>query len=72
MQTQRNFDYCVNLGRYSVPVSHFLLLAVSDIFLVFNSSVNFVIYCCVGREFRYRVIRLFVRAKRRADEARFN
>jgi hypothetical protein len=63
-QTLEHFTYCARIGRYSVPVSFFLLLTANDFFLVFNSSVNFVIYCCVGKEFRYRVIRLFLRRKR--------
>jgi hypothetical protein len=29
------------------------------LFLVFNSSVNFVIYCAAGKEFRTRAARLF-------------
>ena len=64
-QTMEHFVFCEENGRYSVPVSVFLLLAISDLFLVFNSSVNFVIYCVVVKEFRQQVWRAFFERKRR-------
>ena len=58
-----HFVYCESLGRLSVPFSFFMLLTSSDIFLVVNSSVNFVVYCCVGKEFRHEVWRMFTRGR---------
>lgn len=58
-QTLEHYNFCEQRGRYSVPVSFFMLLTTNDIFLVFNSSVNFVIYCFVVKEFRDCVKELF-------------
>ena len=63
--TAEHFEYCdKHYGRYGVPVTFLMLLSTSDIFLVFNSSINFVIYCCVGMEFRHAVMQLFSWVKR--------
>ncbi|TRY77431.1 hypothetical protein TCAL_07428 [Tigriopus californicus] len=59
-QTLEHYNYCEQQGRYSVPVSFFMLLTTNDIFLVFNSSVNFVIYCFVVKEFRDCVKEFFL------------
>lgn len=63
-QTQGHFEYCDSMQRLSVPFFFVMLLTTSDIFLVFNSSVNFVVYCCVGEEFRHEVWRLFLPRRR--------
>lgn len=62
--TAEHFEHCSeHYGRYGVPVTFLVLLSTSDIFLVFNSSINFVIYCCVGKEFRHSALKLFTRVK---------
>jgi hypothetical protein len=53
--THEHYFYCKSVGRYSVPAVFFILLSTNDIFLVFNASVNFVIYCCVGKEFKRKL-----------------
>ena len=40
------------IRRLHAPAYIYYLHAANDIFLVFNSSINFVIYCCVNEEFR--------------------
>lgn len=55
--------YCHSRGQYSVPVAYLMLLATSDLALVLNSSVNFVIYCCVGNEFRMAVRKTIMRCQ---------
>ena len=47
-----NFFMCDQEGRYHVPVIFYLLANLHYLFLTLNSSVNFIIYCCVGKEFR--------------------
>ena len=38
--------------RFHVPVVMYVLLSLHNLLLVVNSSVNFIIYCCVGKRFR--------------------
>ena len=42
----------LHFRRLHAPAYIYYLHAANDIFLVFNSSINFVIYCCVNEEFR--------------------
>ena len=53
-----HYIFCSDLKRLHAPAYIYYLHAANDIFLVFNSSINFVIYCCVNEEFRYRLVRL--------------
>ena len=38
--------------RFHVPVVMYVLLSLHNLLLVVNSSINFIIYCCVGKRFR--------------------
>ncbi len=38
--------------RFHVPVAFYVMLSASNLLLVVNSSINFVIYCFVGKTFR--------------------
>ena len=38
--------------RHHVPVIFYLLFHVHNLFIVINSSVNVIVYYCVGKEFR--------------------
>ena len=48
-----HYIFCSDLKRLHAPAYIYYLHAANDIFLVFNSSINFVIYCCVNEEFRH-------------------
>ena len=41
------------LYRFHVPVAFYVMLSASNLLLVVNSSINFIIYCCVGKTFRW-------------------
>ena len=41
-----------NEDRYHVPVAIYFLTFTHHLFLVLNSSINFIIYCLMGRQFR--------------------
>ena len=38
--------------RHHVPVIFYLLFHVHNLFIVINSSINVIVYYCVGKEFR--------------------
>jgi len=63
IKTEEHYNLCHQLGLYSVPVSFFFIQPTNYFFLVFNSSINFVLYCCVGREFRQGLKDLFAPCK---------
>ena len=44
--------------RYHVPVVMYVLHNFHHLFLVLNSSANFIIYCCVAKDFRMRMGRM--------------
>ena len=50
-----HYTYCDELGRYHVPVAIYFLTHTHHLFLVINSSINFVIYCFMGRQFRKKL-----------------
>ena len=57
--TLEHFRRCRTLGRYHIPVAFYVLVNFHHLFLVLNSSVNFIIYCAVGKEFRDKMFQLF-------------
>ena len=44
-----------------VPVYMYMMANAHHLFLTINSSVNILIYCCVGKEFRDQLKRFFIR-----------
>ncbi len=46
---------CVRRGRFHIPVYFCVMVYMHHLVLALNSSVNFIIYCCVGRDFRNRL-----------------
>ena len=54
-----NFYFCDQEGKYHVPVVFYLMANLHYLFLTLNSSVNFIIYCCVGKEFRKHLKEIF-------------
>ena len=47
-----HYQFCLEQKRYHVPIVLYILSYAHHLFLTINSSINIVIYCCVGREFR--------------------
>ena len=43
---------CTQAGRYPVPAFWFCVADLNNVFIVLNSSLNFYIYCFVGKRFR--------------------
>lgn len=50
--TAEHHGFCMERGRFHVPVAFYVMLSASHLLLVVNSSINFIIYCCVGKSFR--------------------
>ena len=57
--TEEQFMYCHQQGRAHVPLFLRLSLMLNHVFIVINSSINFVVYSLVGREFREKCKALF-------------
>eukprot|EP00095_Tigriopus_kingsejongensis_P000660 maker-scaffold311_size212931-snap-gene-1.16 protein:Tk00660 transcript:maker-scaffold311_size212931-snap-gene-1.16-mRNA-1 annotation:"hypothetical protein ETSY2_36450" len=53
--TAEHFNHCLNQQRYHIPMIFYVLGHIHHLVLVLNSSINFIIYCCVGKEFRSRL-----------------
>ena len=51
--TLENFRRCISVERYHIPVAFFILIHIHQLMIVLNSSLNFIVYCCVAREFRF-------------------
>ena len=51
-------DYLFFIFRHHVPVTFYLLFHLNNLFLVVNSSINFIIYYFVGLEFKKQTIKL--------------
>ena len=54
-----HFLKCEEQGRYHVPVAIYFLAHSHYFFIVTNSSINFIIYCAMGRQFRNQLTKLF-------------
>ena len=50
MEEQAN--YCYSIKRFPYPRFWYLMEYLQQLLLVLNSSINFFIYCCVGKDFR--------------------
>ena len=49
-------------GRFHVPVALYILLSLSNVLVVVNSSVNFIVYCVVENTFREELFKLLKKA----------
>ena len=67
-----NFDITntIFLFRHHVPFVLYILLLLNNLFVVFNSSVNFIVYCCVSKSFRNRTL-CMIRSKLSAKDNSF-
>jgi hypothetical protein len=52
------YQLCLAKGRYQVPVLLYIMADLHFFFLTINSSVNFLIYCCVSKEFRKQMTKV--------------
>ncbi|TRY73942.1 hypothetical protein TCAL_11824 [Tigriopus californicus] len=55
----RHNEYCLERGYFPSPVAVWILTSFNNFFLVFNSSINFVVYCLMGRSFRNTLVDMF-------------
>lgn len=54
-----HFAYCKELDMLNTPFSVLIMTTFSNFCLVLNSSINFVVYCMVGRRFRRTLVSFF-------------
>ena len=52
----RNAIACESAGMNDFPLWGFITITCSELLLVFNSSLNMIIYCCINQNFRKRVL----------------
>ena len=56
--TKDHYDYCLSKNRLNFPATFLVLINFINLFLVLNSSINFIIYCAVRKAFRTTIWRL--------------
>ena len=54
--TAKHHSYCFMQGKFHVPWALYGLMSANNVLIVFNSSVNFVIYCLVEDSFRAELL----------------
>ncbi|XP_040576694.1 uncharacterized protein [Lepeophtheirus salmonis] len=59
--TAEHYRHCQKQNKYHVPFIIHILMNLSHLFVVLNASTNFIVYCCVGKEFRTRIVKIFCR-----------
>ena len=65
--TAEHHNYCtVEEYRYHVPLALYILLSLSNVLIILNSSLNFVIYCLVEETFRTEACNFFSDGWKRA------
>lgn len=57
--TAEHHMHCLQQNKYHVPVILYAMLHLHHLLLVVNSSINFIIYCCVGERFRSELKAMF-------------
>ncbi|CAB4056180.1 unnamed protein product [Lepeophtheirus salmonis] len=58
--TAEHYRHCQKQNKYHVPFIIHILMNLSHLFVVLNASTNFIVYCCVGKEFRTRIVKISV------------
>ena len=53
--TKEHFEFCQQMDSLPYPTTFLILIDFNNLFLVFNSSINFIIYCAVRKSFRQRI-----------------
>ncbi|CAB4067328.1 unnamed protein product [Lepeophtheirus salmonis] len=59
-----HFQYCYAKDRLFSPFIVYVLTCFNSFCLVLNSSINFIVYCVVGRSFRYTLFEMCSRKPR--------
>ena len=59
--TKEHFLFCQQMNSLPYPVTFLILISFNNLFLVFNSSINFIIYCAVRKSFRERIWTILLR-----------
>ena len=54
-----HYIHCDKKGLYHVPVVNYFLTHMHYLFLAINSSVNFIIYCAMGQQFRRQLCKMW-------------
>jgi len=54
--TAKHHSYCLMQGKFHIPVALYGLMSANNVLIVFNSSVNFIIYCLVEETFRSKLV----------------
>ena len=55
-----HYIHCDAQGKFHVPVAIYFLNHSHYLFLAISSSANFIIYCCMGRQFRLQLKQIAV------------
>ena len=50
-----HYNYCREKKKYHIPVALYLMAISHYFFIVFSSSINFIIYCAMGRQFQLQL-----------------
>ena len=53
--TKEHYEFCRKQNGLPYPATFLILISFNNLFLVFNSSINFIIYCAVRKSFRQRI-----------------
>lgn len=58
--TKDHYNFCMNrpIPRLNYPVEFVILSSFNNLFLVLNSSINFIVYCAVRKTFRKTIFRI--------------
>lgn len=56
--TKNHYDFCLLQERSHFPATFLILISFNNLFLVLNSSINFIIYCAVRKTFRHTIFRI--------------
>ncbi|CAB4068333.1 unnamed protein product [Lepeophtheirus salmonis] len=67
-----HFMYCNNQGKLHMPMIFLVLTSFNNLFLIINSSVNFIIYCAVRKSFRKSFYKLVNIPTQCFDKRHFN
>lgn len=58
-----HFEECIQRMQLHVPAALHIMGNVNHLLLVLNSSVNFLIYCCLAKRFRIALVKMFKRER---------
>ena len=55
-QDEARVSLCTQAGRYPIPALWFCVADINSVLIVTNSSLNFYIYCVMGKRFRAELL----------------